>query len=113
MPKATNDATDARAATPAVPGNDAELIRLCDRLIALEAQFDSIYATVEDDDEAERQSGLLILDTKRSRTGSTQSERPRSAMQAGAPLLELPLRVHKDPIPIASFWMMAAAWLRT
>ena len=59
MPKATNDATDARAATPAVPGNDAELIQLCDRLIALEAKYDDISLTVEDEDEAERQSGLL------------------------------------------------------
>jgi hypothetical protein len=49
----------AALAAPAAASDDAELIRLCDRLVAWEARNDEIYLTVADDDEAERQSGLL------------------------------------------------------
>ena len=55
-------ATVARAAPLAAPvadGDEAEMILLCERLIALEAKRDNIFLAVEDDDEAERQSGLL------------------------------------------------------
>jgi hypothetical protein len=56
-------ATVARAApqaAPAAAGEDAELIRLCDRLIVLEKQHDAIYLAFSDDDEADRQAGPLI-----------------------------------------------------
>jgi hypothetical protein len=45
---------------PSAESADAELIRLCDRLVALEAKDENIYLTVEDDDEANRLSEILL-----------------------------------------------------
>jgi zona occludens toxin (predicted ATPase) len=37
-------------ASPADAGGDAELIRLCDRLVAIQAEEARIFATIEDED---------------------------------------------------------------
>jgi hypothetical protein len=41
-------------AATATATDDAKLIRLCDRLVALEATRETVYATIDDDDEAAR-----------------------------------------------------------
>jgi hypothetical protein len=41
-------------AATATATDDAELIRLCDRLVALKAHFETIYTTIKGDDEANR-----------------------------------------------------------
>lgn len=46
-------------ASPAGAGDDAELIALCNRLVAWEARHDEIYLTIEDDDEAQRMADQI------------------------------------------------------
>lgn len=55
-------ATAAHAApvgSPEAAGDDAELIGLCERLVAWEARYDEIYTTIEDEDEAARAADAI------------------------------------------------------
>jgi hypothetical protein len=50
----------ARAASLPAAGDDAELIILCDRLVAWEAKYDAIYLGIDDDDAADRAAQPIL-----------------------------------------------------